>query len=109
MTQPAPTLNPDEIEFARHFIGWRPDHEIARMMKRRVERIKEFRTAEGVPECPRKSPKSKGLVLVLCYRCGVVKFVTRVKADGEPEEPICRWCREEIRAGQADYRHRWAV
>lgn len=111
MTQPAPTLNPEEIEFAKAFFGRRSDREIAKMMKRSLGLIGDLRRSLKIP---RGKTGPRGILpkdgkLLLCYRCGVVKFVTRVKADGEPAETVCRWCREEIEAGQSEYRHRWTV
>lgn len=111
MTQTAPTLTDLEKEFARPFLGRRSDRDIAKLMKRAEGLIRNLRNSLGIPPKPSGRPVgviSRGGKLVLCHRCGVVKFVTRLR-KGEPVETVCRWCRGEIEAGQSEYRHRWAV
>lgn len=108
--KPTPFLTDLEKDLARPFLGRRSDRDIAKMMKRSLNLIGDLRRSLKIP---RGKTGPRGLIpkdgkLLLCHRCGVVKFVTRLR-KGEPVETVCRWCRGEIEAGQAEYRHRWAV
>lgn len=107
--KPAPTLTDLEKEFALPFLGRRSDREIAKMMKRSMGLIGDLRRSLKIP---RGKTGPRGILpkdgkLILCHRCGVVKFFTRLRKDGEPAETLCRWCREEIQRSREEGRHRW--
>lgn len=110
--KPVSTLSPEEIEFVTHFLGRRSDRDIAKLVKRAEGLIRDLRNSLGIP--PKPSGRPVGLIpkdskVLLCPRCQVVRYITRIKRDGEPVENMCMWCREEVRVGQGEYRHRWAV
>jgi hypothetical protein len=107
--KPTPALTQDEKESARPFLGRRSDKDIAKLMKRAEGLIRNLRNSLGIPPKPSGRPVgviSRGGKVVLCSRCQVVKFITRLR-KGEPVETVCRWCRGEIEAAREEGMHRW--